>query len=604
MAKTDLETLVVRLEAQVKSFENELKRGRTVADRETRAIEKRFADSNKRLSASFAGVGAGLKGALATLGLGLGAREVQRFADSFTNIQNALKVAGLEGTDLTRVYDQLFASAQRNAAPLEALAQLYGRVALVQKELNVSSDELVGFTDKIALALRVSGKSAQESSGALLQLSQALGGGVVRAEEFNSILEGAPTIAQAAAAGITEAGGSVAKLRTLVIDGKVSSEAFFRGFQAGSVILEKRAATMQTTVGQAITQLTNAFVDAVGRIDGVTGASSSAVKAMKALADQIEAIAGNVATIKGPYDEISKALHGASVEAQGLVGWLQTISRFSITGNLSRYIVEGVRNVDRTSPALRAPSGGADEAGFAGFLEQGRAAANVQLPRARPDSAANPISLGDFPAAGKGTADALKKATDEARKFNEEIARAPLAEFARDAADVNTNLQDAAVSGLLSFENALVGIVTGSASAKEAFHDMANAILADIARLLIRQFITGPIAGAIGGALNPLGTRAAGGPVSGGSPYLVGERGPELFVPGQNGAIVPNHALRKSGGGNVVVSITSAPTFQAGMTPTDIAAIDARLSQHERRLRTSIPDDIRRGLRNDRGFLG
>jgi phage-related minor tail protein len=46
--------------------------------------------------------------------------------------------------------------------------------------------------------------------------------------------------------------------------------------------------------------------------------------------------------------------------------------------------------------------------------------------------------------------------------------------------------------------------------------------------------------------------RATGGPVSALTPYLVGERGPELFVPGASGSIIPNHAL---GGGTVNVTI-------------------------------------------------
>jgi phage-related minor tail protein len=53
------------------------------------------------------------------------------------------------------------------------------------------------------------------------------------------------------------------------------------------------------------------------------------------------------------------------------------------------------------------------------------------------------------------------------------------------------------------------------------------------------------------GLPNLLPGRAGGGPVAGGTPYIVGERGPELFVPGANGGIVPNHAL----GGSTNVSI-------------------------------------------------
>src|SRR5690606_4052840 len=205
-----------------------------------------------------------------------------------TRIENALKVAGVSGSELTRVYDRLFESAQRNAAPVETLVELYGRAALVQNELNVSSEELLRFTDKVAMALRVAGTDAQSASGALLQLSQALGSGVVRAEEFNSILEGALPIAQAAAAGLEEAGGSVAKLRQLVVDGAVSSEAFFRAFEAGSVILEQKVAGAELTVSQGFVRLQNVLIDAAGRFDDGSDASRRLAEALDDLADYIE----------------------------------------------------------------------------------------------------------------------------------------------------------------------------------------------------------------------------------------------------------------------------------------------------------------------------
>lgn len=60
------------------------------------------------------------------------------------------------------------------------------------------------------------------------------------------------------------------------------------------------------------------------------------------------------------------------------------------------------------------------------------------------------------------------------------------------------------------------------------------------------------ISGAYNSALSAVGLRASGGPVAGGSPYIVGERGPELFVPNMSGSIVPNGALAGAGGGTVV----------------------------------------------------
>ena len=66
--------------------------------------------------------------------------------------------------------------------------------------------------------------------------------------------------------------------------------------------------------------------------------------------------------------------------------------------------------------------------------------------------------------------------------------------------------------------------------------------------------------GAFGGA------RAAGGPVASGSTYMVGERGPELFVPRSSGTIVPNHAL--SGTTNVVVNVDASGSTVQGDSPS------------------------------------
>ncbi|MDQ0996873.1 tape measure domain-containing protein [Phyllobacterium ifriqiyense] len=251
----DLERLVVQLSADIKKYENAINRAQGITNKNAQRIERRFTKMNANVSSSFAGLGAKIGGVFAGASLAKGA---VKFSEAATRIDNALKVAGLSGEQLEQVYGKLRDSAVKNAAPFESLVELYGRASLVQKELGVSSEQLISFTDKVALALRVSGKSAQESSGALLQLSQALGSGVVRAEEFNSIVEGAPTILQAASRGIKEAGGSVAQLRKIMLDGGLSSKALFDGFIAGSASLEERVKNVQLTFGQAMENLQTA----------------------------------------------------------------------------------------------------------------------------------------------------------------------------------------------------------------------------------------------------------------------------------------------------------------------------------------------------------
>ncbi|KQS64511.1 hypothetical protein ASG39_11185 [Rhizobium sp. Leaf371] len=324
MPANDTERLFISLEARTRDLEKGMQRAHRLVSTNFDQIERRAKQAASRLEASMGRSGSvigrafgqaetrvgefgqRIAGALAGA---VALKQAQQLVDAATRIKNALKVAGLEGEQLEGVYRQLYAAAQENAAPLESLVTLYGRLSLVQKELGVNQQELIQFSKNVSLALRVGGQSAEEASGALLQLSQALGGGTVRAEEFNSVLEGAPTIAQAVAAGLTEAGGSVAKLRNLVVDGKVSSQAFFRAFEVGAVTLEEKVATSSMTVAQNFVRLQNVLIDTAGKIDTATGASGKFGGALTDLATTIQQFGAIV--VKASDSDLGK-----------FVGWL------------------------------------------------------------------------------------------------------------------------------------------------------------------------------------------------------------------------------------------------------------------------------------------
>ena len=113
----------------------------------------------------------------------------------------------------------------------------------------------------------------------------------------------------------------------------------------------------------------------------------------------------------------------------------------------------------------------------------------------------------------------------------------------------------------------------------------------DLVRLVFSQLITQPLAAGIGGAIkSAFGFRAMGGPVNSGSPYVVGEKGPELFVPHSSGSIVPNGAMGSSGGGSGGVTVNY--NIAAGVSRAELVPI---LEQERRRLKAEIPDMVRRG---------
>jgi hypothetical protein len=118
--------------------------------------------------------------------------------------------------------------------------------------------------------------------------------------------------------------------------------------------------------------------------------------------------------------------------------------------------------------------------------------------------------------------------------------------------------------------------------------DTLRAIGQDLVRLVFSNMITQPLAKGIGTFLS--GMRAEGGPVNAGGAYMVGEKGPELFVPHASGSIVPNNKM--SGGGSGSGGVTVNYNIAAGVSRAELVPI---LDQERRRLKAEIPDMVRRG---------
>lgn len=422
------EQLVVSLEARIREFERNFQRANRTANDNWRQIERRsrtgarnlenaMSTSTNAMSRSldkFGTFASGkLKGAFAAIAAGVTLNELRKTADEYTKIMNTLRVAGVNDGDLGSTFDKLFQSAQRNAAPLDSLATLYGRVSAAQTTLKASSQEVMQVTDITAQALRVSGTSASEAQGALLQLGQALAGGKIQAEEYNSLLDGMRPLLEAAAAGLQEAGGDVAKLTALVKDGKVSSEAFFRAILAGAPILEEKLAGSVVTTEQAMQRLQNEFVKAVGEFDKATGASQALAGAIDGLAGSIGGI-GTAATnavvgvqkLIATVGELAKA-HAGAQRAAALTYQDERAARVAQAREMGLANAGGREKLAAERAAADAAATAASRQAVSSFraseIDYSNRLTTTTLPPARPKGAGasiKPVSLADYAAPG------------------------------------------------------------------------------------------------------------------------------------------------------------------------------------------------------------
>lgn len=184
---------------------------------------------------------------------------------------------------------------------------------------------------------------------------------------------------------------------------------------------------------------------------------------------------------------------------------------------------------------------------------------------------------------------ALKDGDISLEKYREAIAR--IKDETKDVDDTGKDLFAALSSG---FEKAALG--------GEKVRDVLRGIGQDIAKIILRKTVTEPIGklatdmlgkiewGSIIGSL--LGARAEGGPVSAGAPYIVGERGPELMVPGMSGTVVPNNALRSMGGAAPSITIVQNMSFGSDV---DRATLTAWGKEIKRNTIATVADLARRG---------
>lgn len=176
-----------------------------------------------------------------------GAKALIGQADTMSQITARLNMMNDGNQSTAALSEMIFQSAQRSRGSYVDTASFVAKLGTLAKDAFSSNGELIAFAEQINKQMTLSGTSQAESSGAMLQLTQAMSSGVLRGEELNSVLEQTPMIAQTIAKYM---GVSTGQMRELASEGKVTAQVVKNAMLSAAEETNAAFAEMPLTWGQ------------------------------------------------------------------------------------------------------------------------------------------------------------------------------------------------------------------------------------------------------------------------------------------------------------------------------------------------------------------
>ena len=599
-----------------------LKVDATNANKALNGVQKR----TEKLQGAFGG----LKTAIAGIGIGLLAKQAVNTSANFEKLNVRLGLLTKSSADFAK--SQQIATDAQKAFGLSATEALEGVTDITARlaPLGTSVEDIKTVFFGFNTAAKLAGSSAQESSNAFRQLAQALGSGRLAGDEFRSVSEQVPTVLAPIA---EELGVTIGELKKLAADGELTSDVVLRALgrigNEGSGFLKKLLENDPTQVfknfNNATEDLSRAFGDQLrpavetttklltGFITKLTEFINSdagkAVLLLTTIAASIKAIAV-VAPLAGAAVSAFAIKVGAlKIAVLGLSGALAAsgIGAFALAlGFVATKIIQTRREQKELNDTITKGAGEEvkkaleKQEDILGKINKrlinanGRTKKSLELKKAE---VLEDIALLE----GRNkTLEKEKEITVEKDKQNQENKEAE--DSLKKQNELTEKLKEkmTAVGEEIesSIKNNLRDAITGAKSFGEAMSGVLNRIRDKIIDAQLDKLIGGfgeafgksasggekkGLGGFLGGILGGLFANGGQPPVN--KISVVGERGPELFVPTSKGTIIPNSGL----GGD---SVTNVITVNVDASGSSVSGSDAEGNQLGQQIAVAIQSEI------------
>ncbi|CAI3679697.1 putative phage tail tape measure protein [Clostridium neonatale] len=186
-----------------------------------------------------------------------GVKALVNTSDQFVQTSARLNMMndGLQST--AELQEMIYQSAQRSRASYTDTANAVAQLGNRAKNAFNSNEEVIAFSEQLNKMFTIAGASQQEMSSATLQLTQALGSGVLRGEEFNAVFEAAPNVMQAVA---DYMGEPIGKLKDMASEGEITADIVKKAMFAAADETNAKFESMPMTWAQVWTTISNAVL--------------------------------------------------------------------------------------------------------------------------------------------------------------------------------------------------------------------------------------------------------------------------------------------------------------------------------------------------------
>ncbi|UAN49693.1 phage tail tape measure protein [Serratia sp. JSRIV002] len=293
-----LRELIIKISANSSSFQSEIARasrmgadyhrtmtqGNRQAANATRQSQRALADLNGQL-ATVRGSALAMAGAFAGA---FATGNLIAMADNWNSLNARVKLATTSAQDFSIAQTELMRISQYTGSTFESNASLFSKASSSLREYGYTTKDILSLTEALSTGLQVSGASAADTESTITQLSQALGRGVLRGQDFNSVAQSGGRIMKALADGL---GVAQKDLKGLADAGELTNPKIVPALISQLGQLRKEYETMPNSVSAASTRINNAFMQWIGGQNQATGTTAALSGILDGLAKNIDTVA-------------------------------------------------------------------------------------------------------------------------------------------------------------------------------------------------------------------------------------------------------------------------------------------------------------------------